>query len=593
MNIDEKKEVQIFAKLALVIILLTSAIGYFLYTILPSEAELAKAQGKKVELYLQVSQFEIFFESLNAYVALYVSGEKTIDDVNDQFQILESKSNILSNPSPLTDHLKHIAEYREDFPYVRDFVEHLAADLKKLPEDRKISQKIFRDFDNVRPKLKNVANHTRITDLEYLRIGELDYAQKRKWFYIGSALFWLFANVTFISLMVTYRRMRRYYIAEKNAKIAIENATMAKHAFWGMIGHELKTPLQNIIGSLDFLKVRKFDKKDTEVIDSLSNSVKHLEMQLRDLTDYARLDAGKLPRKDTTFDASKMLSLTAEEFRSMAEEKKLSYIVEIQKCDFEVVSDALRVQQIANNLIVNAIKYTVTGQVAVRLKYEDDRDGKISFVIIVEDTGPGIKPEDMPTLFEPFIQVDNGNARRHDGTGMGLAIVRELVDLLGGTITVTSTVGGGSAFEARFPSKKVMAISDNNQPKNCKLLSSVQILLVDDNASVRESLSRILLQLNYMCDTAESGTEALNQLMNKHYDAVLLDINMPDINGFVVAQKIRAMPCQNKDVPIIWISAASPQVHTSEQRAMLSNFLEKPIHSEELDEMIKATLDLD
>ena len=368
-------------------------------------------------------------------------------------------------------------------------------------------------------------------------------------------------------------------------KLADKAAALAKNAFLAMISHELRTPLQSIVSSIDLLSAKGMDKgKDDEVWHRLRSATEHLEVQVKDLTDYARLGSGKMQLRYTTFNASRIVKEIAEDLRAMTQQKGLAYEIDIEGSNLIVRSDALRIQQIVNNLVVNAIKYTETGYVKVRLRYLKEKT--VSLVIQIEDSGIGINTKNMPMLFEPFTQADEMSTRRHGGIGMGLAIVQQLVSLLGGSITVTSSVGQGTKFEVRIPIEEVeytdMDTYADDERNN-------RILLVDDTEDVRLSLKEIIEQLGYRCDAASNGREATDQIKLRRYAAILLDVNMPGMDGFSVAKEIRSI-ARNQHVPIIWISATTPQLSTKEQRKLFTHVLEKPVRKEKLRMMLQETL---
>jgi CheY-like chemotaxis protein len=350
-----------------------------------------------------------------------------------------------------------------------------------------------------------------------------------------------------------------------------------------MISHELKTPMQTIMSSLDLLSVQPAEK-DKEIWKRLNSSVEHLEMQMKDLTDYARLESGRLHLRTLPIDATKLLTNIAVEFREVAENKGLVFTTDIENIGQKLLSDSLRIEQIANNLIGNAIKYTETGHVKVGLRYIENHS---HLVLSVEDTGVGISDKDKRTLFEPFTQIDQTSTRKHDGIGMGLAVVQKLVILFGGSISVTSVVGKGSTFTVMLPAEKSPITISETMSDEDDADSNRRVMLVDDNQNVRETLKAVLEQLTYSCDAAEDGSHALKFLEQRKYAAILLDVNMPVMDGFAVASRIRNTVGRNQEVPIIWISATQPQNITPEEKALFTHFLEKPIRANKLDAMLK------
>jgi signal transduction histidine kinase/CheY-like chemotaxis protein len=369
-------------------------------------------------------------------------------------------------------------------------------------------------------------------------------------------------------------------------KLIDKATTAAKNTFLAMISHELHTPLQSIVSSIDLLSVRDAaNGKNAEVWRRLQVATEYLEMQMKDLTDYARLGSGKMHLHKTSFNASAIIGEFIEGLRPMAQQKGLTYEVEIEDANLIVSSDALRIQQVVNNLIANAIKYTEVGYVKIRFRYVENKS--LWLVIRIEDSGIGIAPEKIKKMFEPFTQADETCTRKHAGFGMGLAIVQQLIKLLHGTMEIDSTLAKGTTLEVRIPVEKVKdapaAAADRNE------FDKKRILLVDDTEDVRISLKEIVEQLGYTCDVAATGRSAVDKAKAHRYAAIMLDISMPDMDGFSVAREI-SIEKSNARTPILWISATAPRLSSPEQRKLFTHFLEKPIRSDKLNTILKEIL---
>lgn len=369
-------------------------------------------------------------------------------------------------------------------------------------------------------------------------------------------------------------------------KLNDKKAALAKTAFLGMVSHELKTPLQGIGSAIDLLSLRK--NCDAEILNRLRTSTEQLEIQVKDLTDYAHLESGKLKFRKSEFNPSHAIRQIAEELRPAVEQKGLEFKINIGQSHIIVSSDLFRIQQILNNLVSNAIKYTQSGHIEVRMSMNT---APTALVLSVVDTGIGISAEDMPSLFEPFTQLGEVSTRKHDGIGMGLAIVQKLVGLFDGTIQVDSSVEKGSTFHVTLPVEKVAeAIDISTCCEDNDYTPDTCVMLVDDNKEVRSTLKKVLEELGYSCDAADSGKTAINLCKSKKYSAILLDVNMPDIDGFAVASHIKNTPGRNQHVPIIWISATAPENISSDRKKLFSYFLEKPVRLQKLDAMLKTIL---
>jgi signal transduction histidine kinase/CheY-like chemotaxis protein len=362
-------------------------------------------------------------------------------------------------------------------------------------------------------------------------------------------------------------------------KVIEEGVATAKNTFLGMVSHELKTPLQRITSSIELLLARPHEERNRQPLLRIQSAAEHLDIQVKDLTDFARLESGKLRLRSVDLDPRQMVVNIADEFRPQAEAKGLELRWQVEEAHALVQSDSLRIQQILNNLVSNAIKYTNRGYVALSLGYFP---GRQTLCFVVEDSGIGIDREDQASAFEPFTQIDNARASKYDGMGMGLTIVRSLLALLGGTMQIESTSGKGTRFSVDIPVKFLEFSATSPGPD-----ASRRILLVDDDDEVRAALGDIVQMLSYDCDEASGGRRALELASQRQYGAILLDINMPDIDGLTVADRIRNIPGANRRTPIVWISATVSYDMTPEQKKLFIHCLEKPIRVENLNTMLQ------
>lgn len=397
---------------------------------------------------------------------------------------------------------------------------------------------------------------------------------------------WLIGAILMVMYVSRWRREVADILIEKQ-KIdnASKDALAAKNHFLGMISHELRTPLQAITASIDLLTERYQTDSDKRLLDRLNIAVRNLGQQLRDLTDYARLDSGKLELREEEVNPSVFLNYIIEEYRPAAEEKGLGLSVRIDQRDRDcvVVTDPYRFQQIANNLLSNAIKYTDEGQIVVWLHVQTTQP--TSILLKVHDTGPGIPDDQIQNIFEPFTQIDKGSTRRHDGTGMGLAIVQKLVNLLKGQLKVRSTLGTGSRFEVTLPVEVRRVQSRSSAAVPPDEIDVRRILLVDDNMAIRQSLQDCVEACGYQCDVASGGNEAIVKAHESGYSAILLDINMKDIDGYEVAAALRRKIGPNQNAPIIAVTGNYNG--TDEQKKPFTDFLGKPVRLQDMRQMLK------
>ena len=364
------------------------------------------------------------------------------------------------------------------------------------------------------------------------------------------------------------------------AAATAREAARTKDVFLGMISHELRTPLQTIFSSIDLLTGRQQDKYDAKVIHRLEGAACRLETQMKDLTDYARLGAGKLEIRKSAFDISILLSEVVEEHASIAKEKGIALKFDTSSSKY-VWSDPDRIRQILGNLLTNALKYTEHGGIHVTHMCLDDGTMKLA----VEDTGPGIPSDEVQNMFKPFTQLDSSIVRRHEGVGLGLAIVSGLVEMLGGTIHVDSEVGRGTTIEVSLPYEPATLYTET-VPRSGDTTGKSRILVVDDHVEIRESFSEMLDTLGYCCDTSPDADHAISLLSREHYDALLLDIHMPVKNGFDVINELRHQTGPNRSIPVIAISAYAQDITEASVRDVFDEYLMKPVRIEAL----RATL---
>lgn len=368
-------------------------------------------------------------------------------------------------------------------------------------------------------------------------------------------------------------------------KLTNELAVKAKNSFLAMVSHELKTPLQTIISSLEIAASSPGQLGSERNLKRLVDASMRLEMQVDDLTNFAHLESRKLKLRPSEFNLPELVQEVVESHASAAKKKELSLTAEVLPGISGVYADPLRIRQIVSNLIENSVKYTEQGHIKVRVA-KAQRSQTTAFVLEVEDSGVGIDREHIKSIYEPFVQMDQ-KTYRGSGIGMGLAIVKELVSLMKGSIEVDSAPGKGSVFTVTIP----FHLPEGHESAVDELVregsGKEHLLLVDDHAEVRTTLGEVLLRLRYSVDMCGEGRSALIKARTQDYDAILLDINMPGLDGCEVAQRIRGMD-HHKTTPIIWISATKPDWVEKGKGQLFTHFLEKPIRSENLSKLLEA-----
>lgn len=575
----------------------TTAMACYSYSLLVSPAQLVATTGPNEGYYWTVAQYQIQFERLDNQIIRYASGmDRNIEALKLRQQVLQSKFHVLSSESLLTDFfVKGVPVYRESVDKLGAFMVHVDKDLEALPKQPELVGRLVGRFDEMRDTVNELSNAVRFAEMKHREATLADFTEKRSKLFAFVMVLWGMFILGIGLYMLNYFRAKHLIaqneasiLAERKAEAALADAIFTKNTILGTISHELKTPLQTIISSIDLLVKRMVSARDQEVVERLTSAAARLEAQMEDLTDYARLGAGKLELRRMVFDPGELLERVVDEFKGQAVNSGLDLVLRRKKRALQVASDARRFEQIATNLITNAIKYTPTGRIQVTLDLVTANGDKLD--LIVEDTGPGISPDKLPSLFEPFTQLDQSRTRKYDGAGMGLAIVQRLVVLFGGTIEVQSIVGRGTRFEVVLPVDVISGEPAGPENSRMDIPEHHRILLVDDNAEVRVSVKEVLTEIGYVCDVADSGKVALQKLATHSYDAILLDISMPGMDGFEVAAAVRATPGRNQHVPIVALSAYSPEVATPEQRAPFAAHVAKPVRMDTLRNIMDGVL---
>ncbi len=582
------------------------AIGYLLYANLLNPRATEQLTGTYDGFYWDAAQLQIAYARFENQLLLYQSG---VDDDYERlmlrFQLLQSKLHVMAGSTRrLTSQLALLQRQLDEIKSLDHLLGDIQPAVEALPQERNRANGIVAQLREHWSQVNDLALSRRFADVADREAMNRDFIDKRRMLFAGGLLLLLLSAAATLLLVLNGRRRTRLMhqqhaalAAEHQASRAAREASLAKDAFLGMISHELRTPLHAIVSSIELLGFNYHSEADRKVIQRLETAARHLEAQMKDLTDYARLGAGKLELRHEHFEPRELLASIVDEHAMSAAARGLKLESEASGASGLVDSDPHRIRQIVNNLVTNAIRYTETGTVRVQLRQEP-----AVLMFVVSDTGPGVPQAQIPLIFQEFTQLDASRTRRFEGAGMGLTIVQGLVKLFGGTVDVASTVGKGTCFTVTIPVASVAtpapagvaAAAEPGGARPC-------VLIVDDNRLIRESLGEMIVHMNFDAHAVANADDALAWLETRRCDVVLLDLHMPERDGYNFLADFARRGGPSSGAPVIVVSAYAPEADTrsaaetagvAEGRAAQPFFeaLLKPVHYEDLRSALQRAL---
>lgn len=390
----------------------------------------------------------------------------------------------------------------------------------------------------------------------------------------------------------------RTELLEKNQQLesaqkSAEAANEAKSRFLANMSHEIRTPLNGILGFLELLQLTFLDETQKKYLNEVRNSSELLLYIINDILDFSKIEAGYLEIDSHEFDLLETINSALAVIRPKAEKKgiRIERIID-PETPVKVVGDSSRLLQILNNLLGNAVKFTERGFVRLTVKCGDVREGLQQIEFIVEDSGVGLQGIDEEILFNAFSQADSSVTRKYGGTGLGLAISRELVQMMGGSIRIQKGIDAGATFifSIRLPvaSDQQSGHASSYNIESMFSVSPMRILLAEDNEINAKLVEIILNQMGLRCDVVNDGKSAVEKCMEEEYDLILMDCQMPGMDGYQATRDIRSLKGPASTVYILAMTANAMagdknRCHT----AGMNDYISKPIIMKDFIEKIQ------
>ena len=382
----------------------------------------------------------------------------------------------------------------------------------------------------------------------------------------------------------------------EESRIQAESANRAKSLFLANMSHEIRTPMNGILGSLQLISSENYSKEDQEYLDAIQISAENLLVIINDILDFSKIEANKVELEKIPIKVHQIIKETISIVHFNSDKKGLyiKYKNEDLRLPEIMEGDPVRLRQIFLNLLSNAVKFTSVGGITVSHSIIQIENGRYTIEFIVEDTGIGIEKGKIAGLFDSFSQGDPSTTRKYGGTGLGLAITKKLVKMMDGDIRVESDIGVGSRFIFTIKAQIIRNYIEQEKTKAIysALPADLRVLVAEDNELNQKIVSALLKKINIHADVAFNGVEVLELLKEKKYDIILMDIEMPEMDGIEATVRIKS----NANYKSIFVVALTAHALTGERERILNHgfddYLTKPIHLKDLRDLFSKWVQL-
>lgn len=451
-------------------------------------------------------------------------------------------------------------------------------------------------FHNLSPHFQNVMRTKRSTQFEskiFTKSGHVLYTLST----LSPVLDEANEIQNIVSVDIDISKRKDFEKELVNAKIDAETAVKAKDLFLANISHEIRTPLNAIMGASQLLKDRIPEEKDQTYLRIVRESSEHLLEIINEVLDFTKLQEGKFNIVQQPFSLQSLLKSVQDSAELRSREAQLKFqAIQADEIPDHCIGDQVRIKQILNNLLSNSFKFTRKGWVSLKVNSKPLKNDYVELAFEIEDTGIGIPSDKLQKVFEKFTQLQYEYNKKFEGTGLGLSISKRLAEMMGGSISISSELKKGTIARFTLPvkiSRQKIHVEREEKvlPQNIMdALSGIEVLLVEDNVMNQIVGQKFLQQMGAISEVASSGAEAIQKMHDKQYDLILMDLQMPEMDGFATTKSIRSsLPKPYCDTPIIAMTAhAIKGVEDECKQHGMNDYISKPINYNNLMDKLYA-----